>query len=342
MQLKKRILKENQKVIIVFEKQVGFLKQFGIFKKYDFVNINNYKHQIPIFEVKNKLISGLDCFWILENEYKNEAQLERLQYSLIKLQRQILEISLKNKINFPIKILDERITNMAKENIDKLDGLVKKLGYDPRDESWIETELAASAREKNWFEFERKNPEAFNLDWKTMSLIFNKQYKDDIIPEQAKNMSKKRMRYLLGAFPLRIAGNSNKTIWIQEAIKYEKVHREKETRMSNWSNAANGNFPIVKTKKEIKFFCGPYFNKLIEIVPHLFTDTTLSLIKPGTLLRIISFDKETNTIRLDFSNEIRKKITGKDNKTPWIKDESDYEFYIAELTDDIELIDKIT
>jgi hypothetical protein len=341
MQLKKRILKKDQQVIIVFEKHVGFIKQSAIFKEYKFININNYKHKIPVFESNNRIISGETCFWILDSEYKNDIELEKLQYSLIKLQIKILEIGLQNKINFPIKISDERIVNMAKDNVDKLDGLVKKLGFDPRDESWIETDLANSTREKNWFEFERKNPEAFNLDWKTMATIFNQKYKDDIIPEQAKNMSKKRMRYLLGSFAIRIAGNADKNLWKQEAIKYEKLHREKEIRMNNWSVSRNGNFPIIKTKKTIRFFTGPYFTKIIEIIPHLFTDQSLSLLKSGTLLRIISFDKDTNSIRLDFSEEIRKKITGKDNKTPWIKDEADYEFYIAELNDDIELLEQL-
>ena len=78
--LKRRILKENQKVIIIHDKQLGYVKQHARFVKYKNQEISKgLFHDVPHFEYDGKSISGLNCFWILPDDIKSDKDIEVLQ-----------------------------------------------------------------------------------------------------------------------------------------------------------------------------------------------------------------------------------------------------------------------
>ncbi|KKN04002.1 hypothetical protein LCGC14_1101850, partial [marine sediment metagenome] len=132
--LKRRRLILNQKVRIIFDSKIGFVSKPAIFKKYTRTMVGKVSHEIPVFEYEGREITGLDCFWIPEEQASPE-QVELIQRQLIPLQVKALETSYKLGYEIPEKIKDPEIRKMAKENIEKIDALVKKFGFDPRDDS---------------------------------------------------------------------------------------------------------------------------------------------------------------------------------------------------------------
>jgi hypothetical protein len=326
--LKRRILKPNQKVIIIYDSKIGFTTSSAIFKNYRQISIGSALHDIPVFDYQDGEITGLDCFWILPEEGRTPERIERLQYELIDLQIQALTFAKEKGYIVPLKIKDREIEVMAQENTDRLQSLIQKLGFDPRDASWIETELADGQRERNWFKFERENALMFASEWDDMTQQFNQQYDDSISVDEAKNLSKKRMRYLLGAYHIRMSGNADRANWKVVAKEFEQKHRDRENRMLTWTLQRDGKFPLARTKQPVLFFAGPYFAILIEKVPHLFTDTNCTYVKPGIILRVISYDPISRYIRLDFTAEIRKMIKGVDDPKPWVKDTADYDLWV--------------
>ena len=339
----KRTLKPNQEIIIVYNKDIGFTEDKATFLRYEAKRINETNKNIPIFEYNNKEISGLECFWILPNDINSPEMLQRLQYELISVQLKVLEISNELGYELPVKIKDRKLNQIVEDSQSKLQSIITKLGFDPRDESWIETELAINQRETNWFKFERENGLIFSEKWDDIVNTFNNQFNDDISIEQAKNISKKRMRYILGAYHTRIQGNPKKQNWIEAAKEFENKHRQRENRMLTWTLEHQKRFPLVKVKKSIRFFSGPFFNQISERVPHLFTDATFSWIKEGVILRVLSYDPKDRYIRLDFTEEIRNNIHGKIDEQPWIKDSSDYDMWLKpeEIETHLELLEPL-
>ena len=161
--------------------------------------------------------------------------------------------------------------------------------------------------------------------WNDIIRIYNERFRDDITVAEAKSLSAKRMRYIFGATPLRISGKGDRSAWKKSAKEFEERHRQIEERMTAWSESQNGNFPLVKTKKMIPFHPGPYFNIFVERLPHYFTDTNCNVLKIGTILRVVSYDPETQYMKLDLNQEARAVIKPNDHTTtPWLSESGDY------------------
>ena len=219
------------------------------------------------------------------------------------------------------------------------------MGFDPRDESWIENDIAEDPRERNWFAFERENGSQFSDNWEDLVEAFNQKYEDTIIVAQAKNFSKKRMRYLLGSYNSRMSWNPSKLDWKASAVKFEEFHRQCEERMLRWSKGRKGRFPLVRTKKPVVFWPGPFFHQCIEKIPQLFDDDRCKHVKSGIILRVVSYDQQEKYIRLDFTPDVRKLINEAetDDDTPWAKDRADYDFMIMpnEIEDSLEILEPL-
>jgi hypothetical protein len=228
-------------------------------------------------------------------------------------------------------------------NTEKLNNLIKKFGYDPRDEQWIEEELAKTDKEKQWFQFDRETGSSFISDWNELISSFQQKYNSSISAEQAKKLSKKRMRYVLGSFYTRLSGNGNKSDWIKAAVDFEEFHHKRENRMKSWSILHQHNYPTAKTKKPIVFWPGPYFHECIEHIPYVFTDAHCGHIRSDIILRVVSYDAEQKYIRLDFTADMRKLIKPNElsDTQPWEKEETDYDFWLKpeEITDCLEISD---
>lgn len=343
--MKRRRLEAGQNVILVYLKARGFISEPATFLQYKRIILNDVHYEIPVFDFKNEVIDGLECFWVLPEDAKSEETIQRIQYELIKVQIAAQEIGLEMGIEVPKKIKDKEITKMAQANTDRIKTLIQKLGFDPRDESWIEVDLANTDRERNWFAFERKNPLLFAKKWDEMTAEFNRQYKDNLSADEAKNLSKKRVRYLLGAFHTRQSGNANRHDWVSAAKDFEQKHRDVENRMLTWSGARNPNFPLVKVLKPLAFTAGPYFHECIEKIPHVFTDSKINKIKDGVALRVVSYDPVEKYIRLDFTPDVRKLIKGlEDSETkPWEKHDPDYNIWLKpeEIQTHIRILEKL-
>lgn len=327
--LKRRKLTAGQQVIIIYDKEIGYVKYFATLLEYRSTPIGETLHEFPIFQYNNKEISGLDCFWILPTDIKKESDIEALQKELIPLQITMSQLSKEKGYIVPTKIQDNDIESIATTNDNKMKSLIKKLGFDPRDDSWIETTIAETDREKKWFKFERENAIVFTHKWDDIIENFNKQYNEHISVEEAKSLSKKRMRYILGAYHIRMSGNGIVDDWKRSAKEFEKFHLDRENRMLTWTLMNQQAFPLVKTKKPVQFWPGPYFHECIENIPHLFTSSQCRYLKAEIVLRVISYDPEQKFIRLDFTEDVRKLIKKNEIEIkPWIKDRADYDIWI--------------
>lgn len=322
--MKKRRLQPEQKVILIYKTDIGFTEELTHFINYENRIVNNTIHETPIFQYKDEQVSGLDCFWILSEDIRGHYTVDRFQRELIWLQIKVLEIGEQMGIPMPNKLKDKKIEEVATYT----NQIIKKLGFDPRDESWIEEELAITERERKWFEFERTKGVAFyqllySSSWNDIVQIYNTEFKDNISIEQAKKISIKRMRFIMGSHGKRMSGIKDKEQWKKAAREFEEKHRKIEERMVCWSESKKENFPLVRIKKELEFSCGSYFNECIEKIPELFTDTKCNRLKSNILLRIISYDPETRYIKLDFTKETSLKIKPNNNQ-PWISDGANY------------------
>ena len=324
---KRRRLNEGQPVVVIYRKDIGFVEQEASFVNYSRISVGSAEHEVPVFQTQNETLSGIDCFWLLPEEAKSPENIQYMQYELIKSQLVALEIAYKSGYSIPQKIQDKELEIMAQENVDRMQQLIEKLGFDPRDESWIEKELALTGIEKNWFKFERENALMFEDNWVDIVALFNKQYKQNLIPDQAKALNKKRQRFIMGAFNVRMRGVASVEEWKKAAKKFEETHRLREDRMREWSQAHQDNYPLVRTKKPVKFFPGPYLEKCMERIPHLFSDNSFSHVKEGVALRVLSYDPLLKYIRLDFTEDIKTKI--KPVESPeWVKDTADYDMWV--------------
>ena len=341
-QFKRRRLKNGQSVIIIYTKSAGFLQESAVFINYKSIKLGERFHETPIFSCFNTEISGLDCFWVMPGDINSEEDIENVQYDIIKSQVEALILCEKLGYNMPNKLVDVKMQKVAKAAAEQTAAIIAKFGFDPRDTSWIEEELASSQQEKNWFKYERENNISPEKDWDKIVSDFNKLYFDSLTVSSAKELYKKRMRYILGSYNTRMSTNSDKKAWKQSAIDFESLHRTRENRMNKWSENRNNNFPKARVIKPIRFWHGPYFNTLIEKIPNVFTSTDCSYIKEGTILRVISYDPELKYIRLDFTEDVSKLIRPL-NETPWIKESGDYDFWLSssEINTHLQFIDPL-
>lgn len=330
--MQQRRLLPNQKVIIIFDNRIGFVKESAKFISYKGIIIDNVSHEIPVFLCKNQEILGTECFWVLESDVKNDKQIEKFQKELISLQISVLEIAEQEGYKIPQKVMNKQINQIAHQNTQRMQSLIDKFGFDPRDESWVEQELAETERECQWFQFERENGLVFIPNWDDIVLAYNQSYGDKISIEDAKRLSKKRMRYLMGAYYTRLSGNKDKDDWKKAAKDFERFHFKRENRMRSWSVLHEGRYPLVRVKKPINFWPGPYFHQCIEKIPHVFTTYQCNYIKEGIVLRVVSYDKEYHYMRLDFTADIRALLKPDENNDvkPWIKDGADYDMWIKQ------------
>ena len=201
--------------------------------------------------------------------------------------------------------------------IDRKQELINTIGFDPLDYSWIERELPENLLEKKWFQFQREKGGSFDDNWNASVELFNRSFKASITEQQAFQLTKKWKRYLLGAWNTIASQINNVTLWKQAAREFEIYHRKIEERMIQWSKEHHNNYPLVKTKKEVTFWHGPYFNECVERIPKLFTSVQCSAIKTNVVLRVTSYDSELKFIKLDFTPDIVKIIKGQINSEPW-------------------------
>ena len=333
---KRRRLTPKQKVIIIYHKQLGFIEQTADFVEYRVVEIGDAIHSTPFFISEGKECSGLECFWILPEEL-NLLSLQQLQHNVIKLQIRAIELSQNLETNMQLKINDPEFRDQE---------LIRKYGFDIRDESWLETELAVTDRERNWFRFERENTVPFyhllyKCDWDNIVRLFNDQFQDSIAVEQAQKLSSKRMRYVMGSTAIRLAGNPDRTQWKKLAREFEDTHRRIDERMQAWSESHKKSFPIVKTKKEFPFNPGPYFNECLERIPQYFVDMNVTAIRIGSVLRIVSYDPTQKYVRVDFPQNIREAIKPGSTESPWKSNGGDYLIYVTknDVTDGFEFVE---
>jgi len=322
--LKRRRLKPEQEVVIIFDTRIGYVEKPAIFVKYEQISIGNSNHDIPVFDYEDRTITGLDCFWLLPQEAQNPEKIQKIQYDLLKAQVNVLTIGKRLGYNIPQKIKDPEIKKMAEENNARIQAVIDKFGFDPTDTSWIEIELSTTTRERNWFKFEREHALAMNDNWDDMIHVYKQQFDDTISLEEAKRLSKKWYRFVLGSHNIRLRGIKDRSQWVQDARDFEKTHRNRETRMLTWSLACKNKFPHIRTKQRVAFAPGPYFNECIERCPQLFTSPDCTMLKPGTILRVVSFDAEQKFIKLDFTEEIHALIKGEVQDKPWSREGPDY------------------
>lgn len=343
---KRRRLSDNQDVIIIYEVDVGYVKKHATFKYYKSILYNNVTHDIPVFNCNGQEITGDKCFWVLESEVSSDVEIEKIRKELISAQMKTIEFGIKENYTVPEKIKDPQLKKEAVENSQRMKALIQKFGFDPRDETWIETHMAASQTESDWFQFEREYTDAYTRQsWQDIADVFNKEYNAHITAEHARALAKKRMRYLLGAMNTRLSGNANVEDWKKSASEFEKFHKEVDERMETWSRKHRDAYPIVKVKKSLPFYVGPFFNECIERIPQLFTTPRCEFIEKGVTLRVITYDPKDKFIRLDFMPDIRRLIiSGIEREAePWIKSFADYDFLIDadKIEEYLTIIDKL-
>ena len=294
----------GDKVIIIWTKKNGFIELEGIFEK--------YQKEDPIFLTSKGVVLGTESFWLLKSQIKSPDDIKHYQNLLLPLQSRILEIS--RELNIPpvVKIRHKEIDKLNQQNIKSryhLESFIRKYGFDPTDESWVEKYLAENDIEKKWFEYVRlTKPHFLNQE---MIDIFNHKYKENINLDMGKELIKKRVRYIFGAFKIRYQGVNNVDEWTKAAKEFEKDFSDRDKRMEGWSKSRNGKFPYVTVVKPIEFWSGTMLMQCIEKIPDVFTNPDCNFIKPGVSLEVNSYDPETHWIHLDFTPDIRERLTGK-------------------------------
>lgn len=328
--MKRRKLVVGEEVLLIYDIKVGFIQQLAKFKEYRSIIYNGKQHEIPVFKRKYSEITGLECFWIKPSDIDDDARVEQIQRELIDLQLRAFEIGEITNSQVPEKIRDKEIRQMAKQNADFRATLMEKLGYDPLDYSWVERELAEVPLERLWFKFQRERKGSFDDNWKRTAKLFQDTHHKEITPEEAFDLSRKWKRYIIGAWNTIAAQNANVEDWKTAAKRFEKHHRDIETRMMQWSIIHKDAHPLAKVKSPVNFQHGPYFNECLEKVPKLFVDATCYQLREGVVLEVVSYDPELRYIRLDFTPDIREKIKpGIPQNDPWRPMKADYVIYVS-------------
>lgn len=332
--MKRRRLSAGEEIILIYDVNVGFIQQSAKFKEYRSIIYNETEHEIPVFERKHSEITGLECFWIKPSDIDDDARIEQIQRELIDLQLKAFEAGERTNSKVPEKIRDKEIRQMTKQHADFRANLIEKMGYDPLDYSWVERELAETPLERLWFKFQRERKGSFDDNWEHTAKMFQDTHNKDITPEEAFDLTRKWKRYLIGAWNLIASQNTNIEDWKTAAKRFEKHHRDIETRMMQW-NMRHDTHPLAKVKSPVLFQHGPYFNECLERVPKLFVDATCYKLHEGVVLEVVSYDPELKYIRLDFTPDIREKIKpGIPPNDPWRPMKADYVIYVP--PDDID------
>lgn len=323
--MKRRRLVVGEEVLLIFDVNIGFIQQSAKFKEYRSIIYNERKHEIPVFKRKHDEITGLECFWIKLSDIDDDARIEQIQRELIELQLKAFEVGQITSSKVPEKISDKEIRQMANKHTKFRNELIDKLGYDPLDYSWVEHELAETPIERLWFKFQREQKGSFDDNWELTARHFQDAHHKVVTPEDAFDLSRKWKRYLIGAWNTIASQNANIEDWKTAAKRFEKYHREIETRMMEWSMKYKGKYPLAKIKSPVNFQHGPYFNECIERVPKLFTDATCFQLRKDVELEVVSYDPKLRYIRLDFTSDIREKIKpGIPPNDPWRPMKADY------------------
>lgn len=342
--MKRRHLVPGEEVILIYDVEAGFIQQSARFKEYRSIIYNERKHEVPVFKRANSEITGLECFWVKPSDIGNDAQILELQRELIDLQLQAFKAGVITNAKVPEKIRDKEIQQMAQDFAAFRATLVQKMGYDPLDYSWVEKELAETPIERKWFKFQRERKGSFDDNWGNTAKLFEDTSHEQITPEEAFDLSRKWKRYIIGAWNTISSKNSNIEDWKTAAKKFEKHHRDIETRMMQWSMAHREQYPLAKVKSPVVFQHGPYFNECIERVPKLFTDATCFHLRPGVVLEVVSYDPKEHYIRLDFTEDIRKKIKPEvPRNDPWRPMKADYVIYVPpdQVSEQLEFLGSI-
>lgn len=323
--MKRRKLAAGEEVILIYDVDAGFIQQSAKFKEYRGIIYNGRKHEIPVFERKHSEITGLECFWIKPSDIADDAHIEQMQRELIDLQLRAFEAGKIVNSKVPEKIRDKEIRQMAKQHAEFREGLIAKLGYDPLDYSWVERELSETPLERLWFKFQRERKGSFDDNWVDTAKRFQDFSHKEITPEEAFDFSRKWKRYVIGAWNTIAAQNPNLQDWLSAAKRFEKYHRDIETRMTQWSMEHRDKYPLAKVKSPVLFQHGPYFNECLERVPKLFVNAKCYQLREGVVLEVVSYDPELKYIRLDFTSDIREKIKpGIPQNDPWRPMRADY------------------
>lgn len=174
------------------------------------------------------------------------------------------------------------------------------------DDSWVH-DLAASNLERDWYIYTDNKFE--NITDKYVE-EFNLTHGYNLELNLAKQLVKKKFRYIIGAFQVMAKGEKDKNIWIEFAKKHEEKFRSVEERMKNWYLSKNGEPQLVTAKEQIQFYHGRHSFLILEKIPDLFTDYECKYIKPCTELEVFGYDSQEGYIDLDFTADVRKRIFG--------------------------------
>lgn len=302
-------LQYDDQALILWEKHHGFLQLDATFQSY--ANVDN--SSFPLFSTNIGNILGRDCFWILKKHIQSDKDIDKYQKLIIPLQIKMAILAHMFNMPLDLKIINQEILNVIeekKQNINKIQNFVEKYGFDPTDDTWVETAMAENDIEKKWFKFTRVNKlPAHNTD---VISKFNAQENTNISVEEAIELTKKKMRYILGSFVIRYNGEKDVEKWKAAAQDFEQEFRERDKRVKNWVLSRNKIMPLVTTVKPIEFWHGNILVKCIEKIPHFFVSPDCEFIKPGVVLEVVGYDPQDKWINLDFPKDIRKALTGQE------------------------------
>lgn len=295
-------LKQGDEVYIIWTSKLNYVKLDGVFLSYV---EGKQLEKTTLFETEQGTITGEECFWILKKHIKKQEDILKYQKQIIPLQLSLSEH------NFPQKVHYKELNKMISEkmsNRDKLKQFIQKYGFNPFDDSWIENILAENEIEKKWFKFTRDR----NFPYPEQEIVdlFNHENETNITKEEARKLTVKKMRYILGSVSIRQQGNPLVDDWKENAIAYEKRFSDRDKRMDEWVQTRNGNFPWVTTKQPLEFLSGTHLLKCIEKIPHVFTSPDCDFIKQGIVLEVRRYDPIEKWIHLDFTPDVRELLLG--------------------------------
>lgn len=302
-----RVLKPGQPVILVWVSGIGATEIPAKFAEYI---QGEFSERTPKFTADFGDVTGERCFWILPNDVRIKSVIE-WQKLVAPVQCAAFAMAQRYGERTMDKVGDPALTAAGRkaQAIEKArQTLVDKLGFDPTDDSWVEEHLADSDVERAWFRFCREqglpiaNTETLST-FKTLTGV-------SLTADEADRLSRKRMRFLMGAFKIRWAGEKEPEKWVHAAKDFERRHREREIRMAEWAERNKGAYPAAVCKQPIRFHAGPFLEKCLLRIPQAFTDTTCSYVKPGVALRIFGYDPVDGWADLDFCDELRMALTG--------------------------------
>ncbi len=321
---KKRFLNAGDAVIVIYLRDRGYVQIPAVFREYRPVEINGFRHDLPIFTAENTEIRGDQCFWVKATDIKNSREIAIIQRNLVKLQYEASYRALVHGFSIPQKIEDKELYAMAQQNAAATKEYIQRFGINPLEEEWIEKELALDEMEKLWFRYEREHASELQNGWQAYLDGFNTASNSGLSLEEAQALSKKYHRLILGAFWVRRQGIKDVQEWKRKALEFEAKHRRREGRMQLWYRAHIGKWPVVYTRRPVTFYPGPYFSECIERVPQVFETPHCNQVKAGVSLQVLAYDPEDHYISLDFMPEIAERIRGKPQTYLWQKAEPDY------------------